>query len=77
MNKILPSLKHLGRFFTITMFLLGSTDFLFGTANNPCEAAAAEGAGHAVWLSKYDNGSNASFIFDAEGGKLLEHEDKC
>lgn len=74
MTKLVPSLKQIGKIFTMIVFLTGSTVFLFGTANEPCTASAADGAGHAVWLSDYD-GENTNFHFEGKGGELVENGD--
>ena len=57
------------------MLVLTSSSSLFGNGNEPCTATAADNAGHAIWLSKYHNGEHASFIFDDQGGKLVENQD--
>ncbi len=75
MTKFLPPLRVFSRFFTLALLLLGSTALLNGNAKEPCVATAAEGAEHAVWLNKYQNGNGANFYFTDGGGKLEETED--
>ena len=64
-----------GKVFFAACLLFASTSPLWGNGNEPCTALPAEGAGHAIWLSKYHDGKNASFIFNGNGGKLVENAD--
>ena len=72
---ITPIINFNQRGYFSILLVLASTSFLFGNGNDPCTASAAQGAGHAIWLSKYNNGKHASFYFDDQGGNLLENQD--
>ncbi len=61
-------------FFTL-LLATTSISFLWANGENPCQAMAAEGAGHAIWLSNYQNGKHANYFFDQQGGHLVENED--
>ena len=64
-----------GTVFFAAMMIVASTSPSWGNGNEPCTTRAAQGAGHAIWLSKYNDGKNANFYFDHQGGQLVENND--
>ena len=64
-----------GTVFFAAILIIASTSPSWGNGNEPCTTRAAQGAGHAIWLSKYHDGKNANFFFDDQGGKLVENQD--